>query len=585
LLCFVPFDSLTRDEILRGHETYEAAFEDALAEGWVCELGRRFLENLEIYWDMKFAAQERTKERDARMHEEVDENEELAARGLEGAKNKSAGANGDDDDDDGDFDSDLDSDEDDEFVGVDIAEATRLVKARKELGPPTWVETTRSGFFDPRDTSQLPVINSGAGVCGKAIAEGMQRKPVGLVEAASHDDGSGSETEGDGDKEAAESFYESDGDDVEGLTCTPNTGQGDDKKKQHSRPLTDEELFANHEASCKDCKWGARPISFDRRIPVGIASTVLVTVRSGQPQQELPTCATINEISRLFGYTEDQHRAFVIIARAFISYLANEDAYFTMPDEEIAMFQRLLLIHGMGGTGKSHIIKGVIATAISWSRPSAVGIFAITGVAAINICGETFARLTYAFKRYGMSDKIRSAWAQMRVAILDEFSMVKDLDLYELDRFCRALTGRANLPFGGMIIVLAGDFCQLKPVGGSFLFQIPGSADNKRAAGYELYRAITSDAVVVLSKVPGSDLILLLRAQRSVAGRVPLLHPLAPKKSSLTWTMSSSHQILNQLKNSSNSRSGWPRGSMSKPAEKCESTRLRRTLCVIGSIK
>ena len=84
--------------------------------------------------------------------------------------------------------------------------------------------------------------------------------------------------------------------------------------------------------------------------------------------------------------------------------------------------------------------------------------------------------------------------------------MVKDLDLYELDRFCRALTGRANLPFGGMIIVLAGDFCQLKLVGGSFLFQIPGGADNKRAAGYELYRAITSDAVVVLSKVPGSDL-------------------------------------------------------------------------------
>ena len=63
LLCFVPFDSLTRDEILRGHETYEAAFEDALAEGWVCELGRWFLENLEIYWDMKFAAQERKRAR------------------------------------------------------------------------------------------------------------------------------------------------------------------------------------------------------------------------------------------------------------------------------------------------------------------------------------------------------------------------------------------------------------------------------------------------------------------------------------------------------------------------------------------
>lgn len=36
---------------------------------------------------------------------------------------------------------------------------------------------------------------------------------------------------------------------------------------------------------------------------------------------------------------------------------------------------------------------------------------------------------------------------------------------------------------------------------------------------------------------------------------------------------------------SSKSRSGWPGGSMSKPAGKCESTRLRRKLCVIGSIK
>ena len=62
----------------------------------------------------------------------------------------------------------------------------------------------------------------------------------------------------------------------------------------------------------------------------------------------------------------------------------------------------------------------------------------------------------------------------MRVAILDEFSMVKDLDLYKLDRFCRAPTGRANLPFGGMIIVLAGNFCQLKLVSGVVLVSNPG---------------------------------------------------------------------------------------------------------------
>ena len=119
----------------------------------------------------------------------------------------------------------------------------------------------------------------------------------------------------------------------------------------------------------------------------------MVTVKHGEQKQALSTCASINEVSRLFRYSEDQHRAFAIVSRAFLQMLHAEGTYFSMMDHEILAIQRLVLIHGMGGTGKSHIILGFLAIAASWSRPQAIATIAITGVAAINIGGATFASM------------------------------------------------------------------------------------------------------------------------------------------------------------------------------------------------
>ena len=48
----------------------------------------------------------------------------------------------------------------------------------------------------------------------------------------------------------------------------------------------------------------------------------------------------------------------------------------------------------------------------------------------------------------------------MRVVIFDEISMATWRDICQLDKFFRALTGPI-LPFAGIIVVLAGDFCLL----------------------------------------------------------------------------------------------------------------------------
>jgi hypothetical protein len=44
--------------------------------------------------------------------------------------------------------------------------------------------------------------------------------------------------------------------------------------------------------------------------------------------------------------------------------------------------------------------------------------------------------------------------------IVDEMSMLIWTNLAELDSFWKELTGRADVPFGGLLIILAGDFYQ-----------------------------------------------------------------------------------------------------------------------------
>ncbi len=58
----------------------------------------------------------------------------------------------------------------------------------------------------------------------------------------------------------------------------------------------------------------------------------------------------------------------------------------------------------------------------------------------------------------------------------------------------REITKR-NLPFGGLTLMLAGDFAQLPPVGGPCIFT------STKSEGFELYRSICRNATVVLSEV------------------------------------------------------------------------------------
>jgi hypothetical protein len=73
-----------------------------------------------------------------------------------------------------------------------------------------------------------------------------------------------------------------------------------------------------------------------------------------------------------------------------------------------------------------------------------------------------------------------------------------------IDKRLRQATARYDIPFGGISVILIGDFGQLPPVGDKLLFSNPGLAtDESHDHGYLLYKQFTT--VVILKQILRQD--------------------------------------------------------------------------------
>ena len=130
---------------------------------------------------------------------------------------------------------------------------------------------------------------------------------------------------------------------------------------------------------------------------------------------------------------------------------------------------------GSAGTGKSVLMRQIIDNLKAKFRqePDRVAVTASTGLAACNIEGMTlhgFAGIGLAkdaapelIKKIRRNQKSYQRWVRTKVLIIDEVSMV-DGDLFDkLEQIARAVKGNGR-PFGGIQVVLTGDFFQLPPV-------------------------------------------------------------------------------------------------------------------------
>jgi ATP-dependent exoDNAse (exonuclease V) alpha subunit len=126
---------------------------------------------------------------------------------------------------------------------------------------------------------------------------------------------------------------------------------------------------------------------------------------------------------------------------------------------------------GAAGSGKTYLLNQYI----SYLRTNGigVGITASTGIAATHMGGTTIhsfagmgirdvlteADMTDLFKRA----YLRTRFSQTKVLIIDEISMLHAHRLDMVDMVCRAFK-RNSFPFGGMQVIMCGDFFQLPPV-------------------------------------------------------------------------------------------------------------------------
>lgn len=128
---------------------------------------------------------------------------------------------------------------------------------------------------------------------------------------------------------------------------------------------------------------------------------------------------------------------------------------------------------GVAGTGKSFLLHRIIDELDSVDSSNGLHVTASTGIAAVNVGGTTI----HSFAGCGLCDQPlaklirkvlfaedkRKRWKECKTLIIDEVSMIS-ADLFDkLDGLARAVR-RINEPFGGIQLVLTGDFLQLPPV-------------------------------------------------------------------------------------------------------------------------
>ena len=123
-----------------------------------------------------------------------------------------------------------------------------------------------------------------------------------------------------------------------------------------------------------------------------------------------------------------------------------------------------LFVTGRAGTGKSTLLR-----AIRDLVPAEMVIVAPTGLAAVNVGGQTIHSFFGFPPRLIRPDDIRRSrngriMRRLKFLVIDEVSMVRSDLMWAIDQSLRVNRGRPREPFGGVRLAMFGDLHQLPPV-------------------------------------------------------------------------------------------------------------------------
>lgn len=156
---------------------------------------------------------------------------------------------------------------------------------------------------------------------------------------------------------------------------------------------------------------------------------------------------------------------------------------------EIMLSGESVLLTGPAGAGKTFVLNQFIR--ISKAEGKHVSVTATTGLAATHLGGTTI----HAWAGIGISDELPHGFAdhvskgrrdiieKTDILIIDEISMLHDFRLDMVDTACRLIRKKPDVPFGGIQVIMSGDFFQLPPI----------NRDSGRAGGFVVYSDVWRD--------------------------------------------------------------------------------------------
>lgn len=178
------------------------------------------------------------------------------------------------------------------------------------------------------------------------------------------------------------------------------------------------------------------------------------------------------------------------------------------------------LLTGPAGSGKTYVLNQFIRLAKHGGKH--VSVTATTGLAATHLGGTTI----HAWSGIGVHDFIDERFVERLskgrkeiiektdVLIIDEISMLHDYRLDMVDEICRLVRKKPDVPFGGIQLVMSGDFFQLPPINrrdsgreGGFVTHAQAWADLRPAILYlsEQHRQNDSELLEILTAIRSGD--------------------------------------------------------------------------------
>ena len=233
------------------------------------------------------------------------------------------------------------------------------------------------------------------------------------------------------------------------------------------------------------------PLSKDAKQSAYLWNTTQSAIKEGQK-----TLREVNKKKSKFNEASEQalqmiqkRKSRTSVARVFLS----EEQQHVL--DLVAESKKSVFFTGSAGTGKSVLLREIISTLRKkhLREPDRVACTASTGLAACNIGGVTlhsFAGIGLGkeevpelVKRIKRNQKAKHRWMRTKILIVDEISMV-DGDLFDkLEAIARQIRGNGR-PFGGIQLIITGDFFQLPPV-----------PDNNKVAKFAFDAASWSTAI------------------------------------------------------------------------------------------